>query len=102
MTARFTLAVRLKPGREEDLTRAYAALRERVTAAEGLIDHQLCQSLDDPERWLITSEWKSLEASSAWDRSPAHDELTAPLRDCWQSAEATKYVVRVGDEGDRR
>jgi heme-degrading monooxygenase HmoA len=96
VTARFTLAVRLKPGREEDLMRAYDALRRRVVAAEGLVGHQLCQSLDDPERWLITSEWESVEASSAWDRSSEHDALTGPLRDCWQAAEATKYVVRLG------
>jgi heme-degrading monooxygenase HmoA len=96
VTARFTLSVRLKPGREEDLMRAYDALRRRVAAAEGLVGHQLCQSLDDPDRWMITSEWESVEASSAWDRSPEHDRLTLPLRDCWQSAEAAKYVVRSG------
>lgn len=95
MKARFVLEVHLKPGREEDLLRAYAALRNRLDeGVEGLLAHQLCQSLDDPETWIITSEWTSLEASAHWDRSSEHDRLVKPLRDCWDRARSVKFAVR--------
>jgi heme-degrading monooxygenase HmoA len=93
---RFILDVRLKPGCRDDLTRAYAALRERVEQAPGLLSHQLCESIDDPERWLVISEWTSLEASTAWDRSDEHDRLTAPMRACFAQASSTKLHVRDG------
>jgi heme-degrading monooxygenase HmoA len=93
---RFILDVRIKPGRREDLARAYAALRQRVEQAPGLLGHQLCESIDDPERWLVISEWESLEASTAWDRSDEHARLIAPMRDCFAEAGSTKFAVRDG------
>jgi heme oxygenase (mycobilin-producing) len=95
--ARFVLDVHVAPGREEDLLRAYAALRARLEeGVPGLLGHQLCQNADDTRRWIITSEWESLEASTRWDRSAEHDELVRPLRDCFERAASTKYVVRDG------
>lgn len=96
MSVRFVLDVRTQPGSRNDLLRAYAAIRARVSQEPGLISHQLCQSTDDPERWLITSEWQSLEASSRWDRSDEHDRLTGPLRACFASASSTKLEVLDG------
>jgi heme-degrading monooxygenase HmoA len=87
MTARFVLEVHLKAGREDDLLAAYSALRSRLEqGVDGLISHQLCQSVDDADTWIITSEWDSLEASSHWDRSEEHDALVRPLRECWDRA----------------
>lgn len=96
MSVRFILDVRVKPDRREDLLRAYAALRERVAQAPGLIGHQLCESIDDSERWLVISEWESLEASSHWDRSGEHARLIGPMRACFEQAQATKLQVRDG------
>jgi heme-degrading monooxygenase HmoA len=96
VNVRFILDVRVKPGSEDDLRRAYAALRERVEQEPGLVSHELCASIDDGERWIVTSEWTSLEASAAWDRSEEHDRFTAPLRACFAQASATKFDVRDG------
>ena len=93
MSVRFILDVRLKPGCRDDLTRAYAALRERVELQPGLLDHQLCESIDDPERWLVISEWSSVEESAAWDRSDEHARLIGPMRACFAQASAAKFSV---------
>lgn len=93
---RFILDVRVKPGCQDDLTRAYAKLRERVQEQPGLIGHQLCESVDDPERWLVISEWETLEASSAWDRSDEHARLIVAMRACFAQASSTKFKVRDG------
>jgi heme-degrading monooxygenase HmoA len=98
--ARFVLEFRLSPGREADLMHAYAALRARLEqGVPGLLGHQLCQNVDDPLKWIITSEWENVEASTTWDRSPEHDALVKPLRQCFAGAASTKYLVRDGLAG---
>jgi heme oxygenase (mycobilin-producing) len=95
--ARFVLDFKVSPGREDDVMRAYEALRERLErGVSGLLGHQLCQNVDDPQRFIITSEWEDLDASTSWDRSSEHDELVGPLRQCFEQANSTKYTVRDG------
>ena len=93
---RFILDVTVKPGHEDDLLSAYAKLRERVAEQPGLVGHQLCQAIDDPSHWQVTSEWESLEASAAWDQSDEHRALIGPMRACFERASNTKLRVRAG------
>ncbi len=92
----YVLDVRVTPGAEEQLRGAYAALAARVRVQPGLISHSLCQSADDGERWLVISEWESVEASDSWDRSAEHARLIGPMRACFASASRTKFDVRDG------
>ena len=95
MPARFILEFQASPGREADVLHAYAALRARLEeGVPGLLGHQLCQQVDDPDRWIITSEWQDLDSSASWDRSEEHDKLVSPLRQCFERAGSTKYQVR--------
>lgn len=96
---RFVLDVRVKPGCRDELLRAYAALRQRVEREAGLVSHQLCESIDDPEHWLVISEWTSLEASTNWDRSEEHGRLIGPLRACFAQASRSKFDVVDGTPG---
>jgi heme oxygenase (mycobilin-producing) len=96
MSVRMVVDVRAKPGSQEELARAYAALCERAAGQPGLISHQLCESVDDPERWLVISEWDTLEASTAWDRSEDHARLLAPMRACFAQASRAGFLVRDG------
>jgi len=95
MSVKMVVDVRVKPGAEADLQAAYAQLRERVAKEPELISHQLCQSAEDPERFLVISEWRSLDASQRWDRSEEHARLLAPMRACF--AQATRGVFDVRD-----
>jgi heme oxygenase (mycobilin-producing) len=95
--ARFVLEFQVSPGREDDVIRAYGALRARLErGVPGLLGHQLCQNVDDPGRFIITSEWEDIEASTSWDRSEEHNELVGPIRACFERAGSTKYEVRDG------
>jgi heme-degrading monooxygenase HmoA len=96
MSVRLIVDVRVKPGSQEELKRAYAALAERVRQQPGLITHQLCEAIDDPERWLVVSEWDTLEQSAAWDRSEEHARLLAPMRGCFAQASRVGAEVRAG------
>ena len=96
MSVRLIVDVRIKAGTEEALTRAYAELVARAAQEGGLIAHQLCQSIDESDRWLVISEWRSLEESTAWDRSEDHARLLAPLRACFAQAARAAFEVRDG------
>jgi heme oxygenase (mycobilin-producing) len=96
MSVRLVVDFRLKEGMQEELTGAYAALVARASEQPGLIDHQLCQSVDAPDRWMVMSEWSSLEESTAWDRSEDHGRLLAPMRACFAQAERAAFEVRDG------
>jgi heme-degrading monooxygenase HmoA len=96
MSARLIVDVRIKPGSRDELLSAYAALRARVAQEPGLIGHQLCESSDDSERWLVISEWESIELSNGWDASEDHARLLAPLRACFARASRSSFDVRDG------
>lgn len=94
--ARFILDATLKAGKEDDLLAAYDALAGRVAeGVPGHISHQLCQGLDAPDRWTITSEWEDTESARAWLSSEDHHALIGQLRDLWAGAEPLTYEVRV-------
>lgn len=90
--------VRIKPGTESELVRSYGELIETARLQPGFIGHQLCQAIDDPERWFVVSEWETPEESTAWDSSEEHRRLLAPMRACFASANRTAFEVRAGVE----
>jgi heme-degrading monooxygenase HmoA len=96
MSVQLVVDVRVKDGMQEALTRAYAELVARASEEPGLIAHQLCQSVDEPDRWLVISEWQGLEESTAWDRSEDHGRLLAPMRACFAQATRAAFEVRDG------
>jgi heme-degrading monooxygenase HmoA len=96
MKGRIVFQLHVKPGREQDFLDAYDAIRHEVAlGVDGHIVDQVCQSIDDPSSWLITSEWESVDQFLAWERTEEHRELVKPMRDCWDEANSFKYVVRV-------
>jgi heme oxygenase (mycobilin-producing) len=95
MKGRVVFLIKIKPGMEEDFLSAYGGIRHVV--AEGVPGHlvdQVCQSPDDSESWLITSEWETLEHFLAWERTEEHRELVKPMRDCMAEARSLKFEVR--------
>jgi heme oxygenase (mycobilin-producing) len=101
MSVRLIVDVRVKDGMQEELARAYGELVARAAKEPGLIAHQLCQSLDEPDRWLVVSEWRSVEESTAWDRSEDHGRLLAPMRACFAQAARAAFEVRDEAAGRR-
>ena len=92
---RVAFVIRLKQGMQEQFLQAYESIRYQV--ARGVPGHlvdQVCQSPEDTDAWLITSEWESLDDFLAWERTEEHRELARPLRECMAEARSLKYVVR--------
>ncbi|GAC1650240.1 MAG: hypothetical protein NVS4B9_41190 [Ktedonobacteraceae bacterium] len=74
---------------------AYQAIRHDVAqGVKGHIVDQVCQSPTDPQDWLITSEWESLDDFLEWERTQEHRDLAKPMRDTFAEARSLKYIVR--------
>jgi heme oxygenase (mycobilin-producing) len=92
---RVAFVIKLKPGMQDRFVDAYESIRYEVArGVKGHLVDQVCQSPEDPDQWLITSEWESLEDFLAWERTEEHRDLARPLRECMAEARSLKYVVR--------
>ena len=94
MKGRVVFLLRLTPGSEERFLAAYEGIRHNV--AQGVKGHlvdQVCRSPEDPDSWLITSEWESLEDFLEWERTQEHRDLVKPMRECFAEARSLKYEV---------
>lgn len=95
MKGRVVFILKLKPGMSEQFLEAYQGIRHLV--AQGVPGHlvdQVCQSPEDPDSWLITSEWESLDQFLEWEVTQEHRDLVKPMRDTFAEARSLKYVVR--------
>lgn len=93
--ARVIFLLELKPGTSEEFLDAYESIRHVVAhGVKGHVVDQVCQAADDPDRWVITSEWETLDDFAAWEATEEHRELIAPMRRCFADARSLRYVIR--------
>lgn len=79
---------------QERFLEAYELIRHEVARVPGHVRDQVCQSTTEPERWLITSEWRHSEDFERWERSDEHRALVAPLRACVSAPVSMRFAVR--------
>lgn len=92
---RVVFLIRLKPDSVDRFLKAYQEVRHEVAAGvPGHLHDQVCQSPDDPDNWLITSEWETLDRFLDWERSPEHRTLIQPMRECMDRAHSLRFLVR--------
>ena len=92
---RVVFVIKLKPGMSEQFLEAYEGIRHKVAGGvKGHIVDQVCQSPEDEDTWLITSEWESVDDFFAWEATEEHREQAKPMRDCMAEAKSYKFVVR--------
>jgi heme oxygenase (mycobilin-producing) len=99
---RVVFLIQLKPGTQEQFLLAYEGIRHLVArGVDGHLVDQVCQSCEDPDSWLITSEWETLDHFLAWERTEEHRDLVKPMRECFAEARSLKFEVRqeTGAEG---
>lgn len=97
---RATLQMKVKDGRGADFEREWSAIAEEVRKAPGNLRQALTRDPDDPDSFVVTSDWISREEFGKFERSPEQDDLTAPLRELRASAQMTVYELVVHVEGE--
>ncbi|OQO94810.1 antibiotic biosynthesis monooxygenase family protein [Saccharomonospora piscinae] len=83
----------LKPGAEDAFLAAYESVRWLVARTPGHLGDQVCQSTDSPGEWLITSQWRSAEDFLAWERTPEHQALAAPMMATVARRKSLRYTI---------
>lgn len=92
--ARLRVFLFLRAEDEQRLVAAYDEIRFRVAAADGHVSDQLLQSLDDPQQWVITSEWETAEHYKRWASSHTVDDLAVPIVATSTDRRHMRYAVR--------
>lgn len=90
---RVILLLDLQDGAQQRFMEAYEHLRNRVASVPGHISDQLCQSIENPSQWLITSEWESAPPFLAWVNSEDHVEMVQPLHSCVRDTRSLRFSV---------
>lgn len=90
---RVILLVDLHEDAQQEFLDAYEHMRRRVASLPGHISDQLCQSLENPSQWLITSEWESAPSFLAWVNSEDHIETVKPMQRCVRDLRSMRYSI---------
>ncbi|MFF3763837.1 SchA/CurD-like domain-containing protein [Streptomyces sp. NPDC001922] len=90
---RVILLLDIHEGAQQRFLEAYEHLRSGVASVPGHISDQLCQSIENPSQWLITSEWESAPPFLAWVNSEAHVEMVQPLHSCVRDTRSLRFSI---------
>ncbi|MCK8436621.1 TcmI family type II polyketide cyclase [Streptomyces sp. D2-8] len=90
---RVVLLVDVHDGAQQEFLEAYEQLCHQVASVPGHVSDQLCQSIENPSQWLITSEWESAPPFLAWVNSEEHVRMVEPLHSCVRDTRSLRFHV---------
>ncbi|MDT0609246.1 SchA/CurD-like domain-containing protein [Streptomyces lancefieldiae] len=90
---RVVLLVEVYDGAQQQFLETYEQLRSHVESVPGHISEQLCQSIENPSQWLITSEWESAPPFLSWVSSEEHVRMVKPLHSCVRDTRSLRFHV---------
>jgi heme-degrading monooxygenase HmoA len=85
--------MKVKAGRGEEFEQVWRQIADEVRKAPGNMRQALTRDPDDPDSFVVTSDWDSRETFRQFETSPEQDDLTAPLRDLRESARMTVHEL---------
>ncbi|MDI1458264.1 SchA/CurD-like domain-containing protein [Streptomyces sp. ATE26] len=90
---RVVLLVDVHDGAQQQFLEAYEQLCSQVASVPGHVSDQLCQSIENPSQWLITSEWESAPPFLTWVNSEEHVRMVEPLHSCVRDTRSLRFHV---------
>ncbi|MEU6242916.1 SchA/CurD-like domain-containing protein [Streptomyces sp. NPDC047024] len=90
---RVVLLVDVYDGAQQQFLEAYELLCAQVAQVPGHVSDQLCQSIENPSQWLITSEWESAPPFLTWVNSEEHVAMVEPLHSCVRDTRSLRFHV---------
>ncbi|MGW1560822.1 SchA/CurD-like domain-containing protein [Streptomyces sp. NPDC002144] len=90
---RVVLLVDVYEGAQQQFLEAYEQLCNQVASVPGHVSDQLCQSIENPSQWLITSEWESAPPFLAWVNSEEHVRMVEPLHSCVRDTRSLRFHI---------
>ena len=93
MTARVMVSALVAEEHVEAFEHAYAEVTGHVAGTRGHISDELLRDRTQPGRYILLSEWDSVEDFLAWENRPIHRETTTPMRPYWSVIERSIFEV---------
>ncbi|MGW2487621.1 SchA/CurD-like domain-containing protein [Streptomyces sp. NPDC001606] len=90
---RVVLLVDVYDGAQQQFLEAYEQLCNQVASVPGHVSDQLCQSIENPSQWLITSEWESAPPFLNWVNSEEHVRMVEPLHSCVRDTRSLRFHI---------
>ncbi|MFF4039823.1 SchA/CurD-like domain-containing protein [Streptomyces sp. NPDC001816] len=90
---RVVLLVDVYDGAQQQFLEAYEKLCKQVASVPGHVSDQLCQSIENPSQWLITSEWESAPPFLTWVNSEEHVRMVQPLHSCVRDTRSLRFHI---------
>jgi heme-degrading monooxygenase HmoA len=90
---RVVLLVDVYDGAQQQFLQAYEQLCSQVASVPGHVSDQLCQSIENPSQWLITSEWESAPPFLDWVNSEEHVQMVRPLHSCVRDTRSLRFHI---------
>ncbi|MET7287765.1 SchA/CurD-like domain-containing protein [Streptomyces sp. NPDC005573] len=90
---RVVLLVDVFDGAQQQFLEAYEQLCAQVASVPGHVSDQLCQSIENPSQWLITSEWESAPPFLTWVNSEEHVRMVEPLHSCVRDTRSLRFHI---------
>ncbi|OKK17591.1 protein in whiE locus [Streptomyces sp. CB00455] len=90
---RVVLLLDLYDGAQNQFLEVYEHMRRQVSSVPGHISDELCQSIENPSQWLITSEWESAPRFLSWLSSEEHVAMVQPLHGCVRDTRSLRFSV---------
>jgi len=90
---RATLEMHVKDGRGDEFEEAWRRIAAEVRQAPGNLRQALLRDPNDPNSFVVTSDWESRDAFTQFERSPEQDDLTAPLRELRESGRMSVHEL---------
>jgi heme-degrading monooxygenase HmoA len=75
MAVRVIIEREVKPEQEPKLRDLMTRTRMKALRAEGYISGETVRAMDNPNKYIILSNWNSVEDWKAWEKSPERLEL---------------------------
>lgn len=90
---RVVLLVDVYDGAQQQFLEAYEQMGKQVASVPGHVSDQLCQSIENPSQWLITSEWESAPPFLAWVNSEEHVRMVQPMHSCIRDTRSLRFHI---------
>jgi heme-degrading monooxygenase HmoA len=90
---RVVLLVDVYDGAQQQFLEAYDEMCNQVASVPGHVSDQLCQSIENPSQWLITSEWESAPPFLTWVNSEEHVRMVEPLHSCVRDTRSLRFHI---------
>ncbi|MFJ9761927.1 SchA/CurD-like domain-containing protein [Streptomyces sp. NPDC101149] len=90
---RVMLLVNIYDGAQQQFLEAYEQLCSQVASVPGHVSDQLCQSIENPSQWLVTSEWESAPPFLDWVNSEEHVQMVRPLHSCVRDTRSLRFHI---------